>query len=302
VDQPGADGVAIAVFGRAERLRFKFGNAGNGISPNTDFEISGGSIISGSTTITNLFNNGATNRPVKGVITGLDLTNLAATTNLVIGANSLLGTGALFFRGCTLPAAWSGSLVSTAITVGGMRVEMHDCDNANTNYRLWIEDAGGSIKHETTIVETGGASDGTTPLAWKMTSNATNAYPSSYQQSQEMTLWNDTSGSSKTLTVDIVHDSLTNLKDNEVWVRVFYPSSSAAPLYTKITDAVASVTATAADQDASTATWTTTGLTNPNKQKLVVTFTPQQKGVIIALVILAKASKTIYVNPKPVLS
>ncbi len=55
---------------------------------------------------------------------------------------------------------------------------------------------------------------------------------------------------------------------------------------------------TPADQTAGSATWTTTGLTNPNKQRLVVTFTPQKKGWMIGRVYLAKGSKTIYVDPK----
>jgi hypothetical protein len=55
---------------------------------------------------------------------------------------------------------------------------------------------------------------------------------------------------------------------------------------------------TPAAQTASTATWTTTGLTTPNTQKLEVTFTPQKKGLVQARVVLAKASKTIYVDSK----
>jgi hypothetical protein len=38
-------------------------------------------------------------------------------------------------------------------------------------------------------------------------------------------------------------------------------------------------------------------MSNPNEQKLSVTFTPQEKGVIHATIRVAKASYTVYVDP-----
>jgi hypothetical protein len=43
-------------------------------------------------------------------------------------------------------------------------------------------------------------------------------------------------------------------------------------------------------------------LTNPNAQKLAVTFTPQQAGYIHCRVMVAKASATYYVDPMATLS
>ena len=43
-------------------------------------------------------------------------------------------------------------------------------------------------------------------------------------------------------------------------------------------------------------------MSNPNKQKLSVTFTPQQIGTIKCRVCLAKTSKTVYVDPIATLS
>jgi len=174
---------------------------------------------------------------------------------------------------------------------------MYNCDSADTNYRLWIEDYSGSIKHETTLVKTGGASDGTTPLSWKMATGADAEYPTIILKSGEIVRWNETTGSAITVTVDILHDSVTNLKDNEIWLEVMYLGTSGVPLGAFVDDAVADVLAAAADQAASSATWTTTGMANPNKQKLEVTFTPQEKGFIHAVVHMAKASYTVYVDP-----
>lgn len=174
---------------------------------------------------------------------------------------------------------------------------MYNGDAADTNYKLWIEDYAGTIRDETTIVKTGGASDGTTDLSWNMTTSANAEYPMIPLESGEIVCWNDTTAAAKTLTVDILHDSTTNLKDDEVWLEVQYMGTSGFPLSTFISDAKADVLATAADQATAGGTWTTTGLTNPNTQQLSVTFTPQEKGYYICKVMLAKASYTVYVDP-----
>ncbi len=109
--------------------------------------------------------------------------------------------------------------------------------------------------------------------------------------------WNTTVGSAVTVTVDVLHDSVTNLKDDEIWLELWYLGTSGFPLATTIRDAKADIFSAAADQAASTATWTTTGMANPNKQKLAVTFTPQEAGFIQARVVIVKPSATVYVDP-----
>jgi len=173
---------------------------------------------------------------------------------------------------------------------------MHNCDNADTNYRLWVEDYAGSIKSETTIVRSGGASDGTTSLSWKMASSANAEYPVVVLESPEIVQWNDTTGSAITVTVEVITDNVT-LKDDECWLEVQYLGTSGYPLSVFINDCKANVLAGNNPQDTSTETWTTTGLTTPTKQKLSVTFTPQEKGFLHAVVKLAKASTTVYVDP-----
>jgi hypothetical protein len=176
---------------------------------------------------------------------------------------------------------------------------MYNCDNAATNYRMWVEDYAGSIKSETTIVRADGATDGTQPFSWKMTSSANcNAALSQLETDELPPKWNEVVGSAITVQVEIAHDSVTNLTDGEVALEVQYLGTSGVPLSLFISDSKSSFLATAADQTTSSATWTTTGMTNPNKQVLSVTFTPQEVGFILPKVILGKASKTIYVCPK----
>jgi hypothetical protein len=233
---------------------------------------------------------------------GFDMTNLGASCDLFIGgAQAAQGTFRAIVRNCRLPASWTGTLFSAALT-GMARAEMHNCDSGDTNYRVWIEDYFGSLRDETTIIKTGGASDGTTGLSWKMVSNATTEFPSQPFCSHEIVKWNETTASAITVTIDIIHDSVTNIQNDEIWMEVEYLGTSGVPLGSFISDAAASIVATPADQTDSSSTWTTTGLTNPNTQQLNVTFTPQEKGFIHAKVCLALASKTVYVDFEPVVT
>lgn len=269
--------------------------------PIGELVIRGGSFDAASSTpSTAVFqHNTAANRGLVS-IDGLDFSNLAATVDLFsVTAAGFRGV----VRNCKLPASWSGDLVNAAITAPSARVEMWNCDSGDTNYRLWIEDYAGNIKHETTLVKTGGASDGTTPIAWKMVTVADAEYPLNVLRSPEIrSEWIETVGSPVTLTVDILHDSATALTDAEVWVEVQYLGDASTPKGSFVTDAKANVLASAANQASSAATWTTTGMANPNEQKLEVTFTPEQKGVALVTVCVAKASYTLYVDPVAQLS
>lgn len=225
------------------------------------------------------------------LIDGVDLSALGA--NIIFNINTVakfvwrvvnckLGSAALFFSGVL------------GVENGGL--DLHNCDSGNTNYRMECYRYHGSIKVETVVVRTGGASNGTTTISWNMTTLATVGF--SYPlESPVFSIWNDTTGSSKTVTVEILHDSVTDLNDDEVWLEVEELGTSGYPVSTIQSDRKANILATAAAQPTSSTTWTTTGLTNPNKQYLSVTFTPQMKGYFQCKVMLAKASKTIYVDP-----
>lgn len=295
-----------------ENCTFKTGAAGHTIQVGHDVRIKGGSFLSGTAAATNVFSASSSRVGRNLTVDGFDFTNLGGGGTWT-GALALAAAGGaqLFkFRNCKLPT-WSGVLVTGTI-LPSQRFEMWNCDAGDTNYRLWIEDYLGSIKHETTIVMTSGASDGTTPFSWKMASSASASYPTLPLKSPEIFKRNETTGSSKTVTVEFVHDTnvaagqgagtASAFQDNEVWLEVQYLGTSGFPLATFISDKPADVLAAAADQASSSVTWTTTGLTTPVKQALSVTFTPQEKGMFIATVHVGKASKTIYVNPDLVIS
>lgn len=289
----------------SELIRFtdseiKFNNAGHSLAvASSRVEIHGGGIASGSTALTGAFiRNQATARGFTVDVAGFDMSNLGSASYLCAPGNAACR---IMFRNCKLPASWAGALVSAAPTGPGGRAEMHNCDNADTNYRLWVEDYAGSIVSDTGVYNDAGATDGTTRLSWKMTTNANAEFDTTPLISPEFVQWNDTTGSSKTVTVEIVHNSQGSgtsgaLTDGECWLEVMYLGTSGYPQGAWITDRKASILTTATDQDSSSAAWTGDSA-GWDTQKLSVTFTPQEKGYIHARVVLAKASATVYVDP-----
>lgn len=263
-----------------------------------EFIWEGGSILSGQAASPALVGFSGSGRAASAHISGVDLSNMATTTSIFsVSSGTILGA---VIRDCKLPASWTGTLVTgTKPAVG--RLEMYNCDSGDTNYRLWIEDYAGSIVQDTGIYNDAGASDGTTRLSWKMVSAANAEYPTILLRSPEIVQWNETTGSSKTVTVEIVHNSQgsgTNgvLNDDECWLEVMYLGTAGYPLGTWVTDCKADVLATAAAQDTSSASWAGDSA-GWDTQKLAVTFTPQEKGFIHARVVVAKASATVYVDP-----
>lgn len=255
---------------------------------------SGGSVLSGGSAPSTLF---GTSSAGYNVVENVDLSNLASTFNFFAATNT-----SIFFRirNGLLPTSWTGVVGSNATHVYGENIIVDCFDSAGTNYKH-LECCGytGNIYNETTLVKSGGATDGVTPLSWKLVSGSTlgTGYPWGLMYSSEFAYRNTTTGSSKTVTVEFLHDSLTALKDNDIWLEVNYLGASGNPQGTMATNQVASVLTTAVAHASSSVTWTTTGMSNPNKQKLTVTFTPQLVGYFTARVVLAKSNYTVYVDP-----
>lgn len=218
--------------------------------------------------------------------------DLSATSGQLVSSEAVHRSGSFVFENCKLHASYANTTRDSQPYVSSRK--LHASDSSDTNYRVEEPSYEGTITQETTIVRTGGASDGTTAMARKLvtTAGAKYVYPLVF----EFAAWNDTVGTAKTATVEIVHDSLTALLDNEVWLEAEYMGSTLTPIASYVNDS-ADVLTTGAAQTASTEAWTTTGLTNPNKQKLSVTFTPQLKGYVKYRVYLAKPSYTVYVDP-----
>jgi hypothetical protein len=225
---------------------------------------------------------------------GVDLSALGASSSLV-NLTQLLSTVDIRFEQCKLGA--SVALTTATHQAPSASILLDNCDSGDTQYRMQRSTYEGEVYSETTIVRTGGASNGTTPLSHKLVTNAGRTFITPLY-GPEFVIWNNATGSAKTATVEIVHDSVTALTDAEIWLEVEYLGTSGFPLALFASDRKADILATAVDQTVSTVPWRTTGLTNVNKQKLAAAFTPQEIGFVRCRVALAKPSYTVYACPK----
>ena len=190
----------------------------------------------------------------------------------------------------------SGVSLTTGTIFGqGTTILMSGCDDTTGNnlYRLEYVDYWGSTVHDDAIFLN--ASDGTTPISWKMVSTANAVEFSEPTKSPPIFAWVDSTGS-KTFTIQCLWDSVTDIQDDEIWLEIEFLEASADTDSAFADDRMADISATPADQTTNAEVWTET-LTNDNEFEVAVTVTVNRVGPVVARVHLAKPSTTVYVDP-----
>jgi len=228
------------------------------------------------------------------------------------------GGAVIFFEGVDFSAKTSGNLFASTNSVA--KITFKDCklggttvpfastgsfgqleavvirtDTGNANYKQERYQFPGTQTIETSIVRSGGASDGVTPFSHKIVTTANARFDMAFE-CLPISIWNDTTGSAKTVTIEGNAALLPN--NDEIWIDVQYLGSSSFPIASKATSAKATALDTAAALSAGTGSWAggTTAF------KMSATFTPQMKGPVTIYVKAAKASSTFYIDPKPVIT
>lgn len=220
---------------------------------------------------------------------GVDF-SAAGSGKTIAGVLSSATAQTFKFTDCKLDAAVTASSVPTAR--GASEIDFIRSGSAGVNYTVRSHRMAGLLTEETTIVRIGGASDGTTAIAWKIVTTADCLYSLPFE-CPPIAIWNDTTGSSVTATVEGIWGGGAVPLDNEIWLDVEYLGDASSPQGSFVNDGMADLLATAANQTSSSETWG--GSTT--KFKLAVSFTPQQKGWIYARVKIGKASSTVYIDP-----
>ncbi|TGU44621.1 hypothetical protein EN788_22150 [Mesorhizobium sp. M2D.F.Ca.ET.145.01.1.1] len=231
------------------------------------------------------------------------------------------GAGDIECRGVDFSAAGAGkTLVNITATVS-RRVRFHDCKlnasvtkvasnvpsaldvdfyrsgSSGVNYNINRTRLQGTLDEETTIIRTGGANDGTTGLSWKIITGTSVSFSEPFE-APPIAVWNDTTGSSVTVTVEGIWGGGAVPNNDDIWIEVEYLGSNTSPLASLASSAKADLLASSAALASSSATWG--GSTT--KFKMTATFTPQQKGWLLVYIKAAKASSTFYVDYKATLS
>ena len=230
--------------------------------------------------------------PGLALVEGVDLSALGSGKTLVGTANAAVP---FILKDCKLGA--SVTIAATPGAFGANIVDLIRGDSAATNYRHERYRYSGTETVETTIVRTGGASDGTTTIAKKIVTTANSKWVLPFE-AIPIAIWNDTSGSAVTLTLYGIWGGGAVPNNDDIWIDVEYLGASGNPQGSFISASKADNLATGSALTSDSSTWggSTTAF------KMAVTFTPQQKGAVYVYVKAAKASSTFYIDPKPVLS
>jgi hypothetical protein len=251
----------------------------------------GGSVTG--TIPTTLFN--GVNGPLMVRLIGVDLSNAGSGKTLVTITGTVVSSHE--FQDCKLGS--SVAVTTGTITSRGGYVRLVNCDSADTNYRYAFTNLFATETQETTIVRSGGATDGVTSVSRKIVTTANPKFYYPYR-SDWMLFWNTATGGALTVAIPVVTDNVT-LKDNDAWIEAEGLTTSGVPLGGFVNDGAADLLNAGTNQTTdSTSSWTTTGLTTPVKQVLSTTITPQKAGFIRARVCVAKASTTLYYDPAPI--
>ena len=276
-----------------ESAQIKFGSAGQGIQLNAaSLQIDGGAVAGSA--ITELIKAVSYNI-VDVSVSGLEMSACATSVNMLTNV-STSGVGLASFDKIKMPSGWTGGPYNGNVAGAGLRIMMTNVDPADTNYRMQTIAFGASLRTETAVYRAA-TPPMDTPLSWRIVTTVDCLYPNLVFDAPPILIDIQDIGSPITIAAHTLTDGVT-LTDRDAWIEVTYLSSTSSPIGAVISDERTSQLAAAADQASSDATWTAPGITSPVKQKLSVTFTPQEKGFVQAVVRVARPSSTIYVCPQ----
>jgi len=289
-------GATVDIEIRWTNCKVKFAAVGQSIVlGSVRFFWTNGSIDAAGSTPTTLFSassNGGS--PMNGalvVLDGVDLSAMGSGKTLVPA--DLKSHSEFIFKNCKLGA--SVTVAATPTHIGGPIVDLINCDSAATGYRQERYRYQGTLTTETTVVRSGGASDGDETISWKIVSTA-NAKRQSPFETFEVVRW--FAAGAHTATFECITDNVV-LTNADLWVEAQYLGNASYPISSLATTAPANQLTAGSNLTTSSATWTTTGITTPKPQSAQVSFTSNLDGYVRFVFKVAKASTTVRIDPSP---
>ena len=209
-----------------------------------------GSTISG-TLPTNLFTSNFIG-PYFAILEGVDLSALGSGKTIFQNSNANNRYQNQQLINCLLN---SGVSITNSYTY--QDVYVINSDSSGTNYRH--EKYGGiaSSVTTTTVVRTGGASNGTVGLAWLITTTSSGPYGyPAYFDCFPISIWNTKTGSNVTVTLYGIWNSSVVPTNDQIWIDTSYMGSASSPIATINTITKSDVLATGSSLPAdSTSAW-----------------------------------------------
>jgi hypothetical protein len=218
-------------------------------------------------------------------------TDLSALDYIFEGNYSQSSAIGLVLTNCkTKVGAVKASLGNTPLATASI---YSSSSGANAQVYETVGRAGATLT-ETTHTRTGGASDGTTPYSYRIDTTEAAAPGFGLRtdvESAPLSKRNALTGSALTATIEI-NSAAGGLTNEDIWFELEYLGDATSPKGSTVS-CRKGLLATAAAHASSSASWP-----SGTAQKMTVTFTPQLTGFVTARVYVAKASSTIYIDPK----
>jgi hypothetical protein len=167
------------------------------------------------------------NHPV-AVLEGCDFSGVPSSAFLLGTTAGTILTGSWTFKDCVISsgmAIFSGLPTNDNITIDLNRVDSGGNAYRNERYRLE-----GKLATSTSVVRTGGASDGATSVSHQITTSANTNNIQRIFNTLPFATWNGVTGANRNVTVyGIANDSRVPTND-ELWFDVEYLGASGSPL------------------------------------------------------------------------
>ena len=258
----GASGSATMLLGNAgsatgtwvefNNTTLSFGAVGQNVSLSSVFKWRNtASALIGAAVPTTLFSPTA-GRGIELECIGVDLSAAGSGKTLVTGISSTT-FGRYKFIDCKLNASVT-KVTTTIASHGSHEADFLRSGATGVNYVVSRYRISGTLDQETTIVRTGGATDGTTPISWKVVTTASCNYSLPYE-CPPIAIWNDTTGSARTATIEGIWGGGAVPLDSEIWVELEYLSDASSPMGGFVNDGTPDLITTPANQASSSATW-----------------------------------------------
>lgn len=187
---------------------------------------------------------------------GCDLSNI--TTSLWSGGSAGRGTIAVL-KDCK---------IASGVTLNNMGVPTQKAylvrsDSGNTNYRHEVYTGSGKQTVDTTVVRTGGASDGTTPLSWKVTPGFNIGFLIPFE-CFPISIWNTQTGANRTVTIFGVLAGASLPTNANIWAQIEYLGTAGSPLGVMNDMSPGNPLAAASNWSADTSAWDTAATARAN--------------------------------------
>lgn len=225
----GSQTIPRAIYVKLKNTPFTFGHTGATLimaGARFVWEDTANGVDSAGTIPSVLFDNASIGASGDVWVEGVDLSAMNSGQTLVAAQNV---PKKFTFKDCLIHS--SVIIAATPQDPGYAETVLLRTDASSTNYRNEKYQYMGTQTVSTLIIRTGGASDGTTGVAYKLATTASSKWHLPFE-AIPIAVWNSTTGSNITATVEGIIDAATIPNNDEFWFDLEYQGSASGPLGT----------------------------------------------------------------------